>query len=152
MRVPFGLFLLWNNIWNLYQAFWFPLNNSLNQSGQHVPTKLHLNSEPISVFILKVRQSRLFFAAVFRAEKNKAATRSNKSSGCLPGRVQLLPREESRASFPNTAALQRTQKMTSRSVPGNYTVQLTNTSGDCKFPTLAGPDTRQSVSMAISRH
>ena len=26
--------------------------------------------------------------------------------------------------------------MTSRSVPGNYTVQLTNTPGDCKFPTL----------------
>lgn len=87
---------------------------------QHVPhTKLHLH---------KVRQAGLFFAAAVRA-RNKAARRNKAAGTTAP--AQRGPG----AAAPSAAVLQRAGKMTSRSVPGNDTVRLTNTSGDYKFPT-----------------
>lgn len=123
--------------------FLVSLDKFSESKHQHVPHK----ATSTQGALLKVRQSGLFFAAGDRA-KNKAARR-NKSSRHR-WRAQPLPREDAELVFPAPLPFKGPRKwLPEASLVTTLSGSQTRL-GIINSQLCARPDTRQSVSMAIS--
>lgn len=124
--------------------FLVSLDEFSESKHQHVPHKAPSTQRAL----LKVRQLELFFAAAVRSKENKA-TRRNKSSR-HQWRAQLLPREDPELAFPAPLPFKGPRKwLPEASLVTTLSGSQTRL-GIINSQLCARPDTRQSVSMAIS--
>ena len=117
-------------------GFLVSLEQFSESKHQHVPHKSTSKQRAHPSFYSKGQAVRIIFCSSRSGQEEQSSNTPERKQRVSGGEHSSCPERNQEQVFPNTAALQRTEEMTSRSVPGNYTVQLTNTSGDCKFPAL----------------
>lgn len=135
-KSPSGLFILLLKQYSKPIAdFLVSLKQFYESKHQHVTYKATSKQGVLPSLYSKGQAVRIIFYNS-RSDREQSSNKQEQKQQASVGEHSSCPERNQELVFPNTATLQRTEEMTSRSLPANYTVQLTNTSGDCKFPTL----------------
>jgi len=153
MRVPFGLFLLWKQYLKPIPGLLVSLEQLSQSKRQHVPHKATSEQRAHPSFYSKGQAVKIIFCSSLsgweeqssNTQQQKQRVSAGESTAPAQGEIKsqfsqtLLPFKGPRKWLPEASLV---------TTPSSSQTRL----GTVNSQPSAGPDTRQSVSMAISRH